>query len=197
MTLQRNNPLPRTRPIQRRGHQHTAVDASARDQSWPGTLMVFGIFVVVISFWWVGTRTLVSYMELARWFALFAFVGNLLPYKRVGLRMGMERLEWFLFNLLAVGPFVFSGLLWLNLLVHGPQQFAIIHSDVSLELVRNYWMVNGELPPSEPLHLRPGEEPDPSEQYGSVGGHVIGTARGLLGYEVIATYEAYGLRTHQ
>jgi len=196
MTLQRNNPLPRTRPIQRHRHQHTAVDASARDQSWPGTLMVFGIFVVVISFWWVGTRTLVSYMELARWFALFAFVGNLLPYQWVGLRMGMERLEWFLFNLLAVGPFVFSGLLWLNLLVHGPQQFAIIQSDISLEFVRNYWMVNGELPPSEPLHLLPGEAPDPSEQYGSVGGHVIGTARGVLGYEVITTYEPYGLRTH-
>jgi hypothetical protein len=34
----------------------------------------------------------------------------------------MERLEWFLFNLLAVGPFVLSFLLWLNLLVHGEER---------------------------------------------------------------------------
>ena len=33
----------------------------------------------------------------------------------------MERLEWFLFNLLAVGPIVMSLLLWLNYLGHGPE----------------------------------------------------------------------------
>lgn len=166
------------------------MNAQARDQSWPGTLMVLGIFVLIISFWWVGTRTLVTYMELARWFALFAFVGNLLPYKGVALRLGMERLEWFLFNLLAVGPFVFSALLWINLLVHAPERYAILHFTGGIEGVRHYWMQQGELPPATWLDVANAEE---ARSIGTpIGEHLIGVSTGVLGYEVISTYERFG-----
>lgn len=152
--------------------------------------MVLGIFTLIISFWWVGTRTLVTYMELARWFAFFAFIGNLWPYTRGGLRLGMERLEWFLFNLLAVGPFVFSTLLWLNLLAHGPQHYAVLHFPGGLEGVRRYWMEAGELPPSTALEVRNADEA--LSNGGPIGSHLIGTAKGVLGYDVIVTYEKFG-----
>lgn len=159
--------------------------------------MVLGIFFLLFSFWWVGTRTLVTYMELARWFALFAFIGNLLPYRAGGLRLGMERLEWFLFNLLAVGPIVFSLLLWLNLGIHGPQRYAVLHFDGEIEAVRHYWMEHQELPNPTPLVVPSGAGPDLGQQLGPVDGRVIGTARGLFGYDVIATYERYGQRAGQ
>lgn len=184
-----SNDLPqRYRPPDGRRHQQGTVEARVREQSWPGTLMALGIFVLITSFWAAAGRTLVSYVVLARWFALFAFAGNLLPYSRVGLRSGMERLEWFLFNLLAVGPFVFSLLLWLNLLVHGPERFSITGYNGDIIQVRSYWMVHGRLPPGEPFSSNTGSIAD---HPGPVGGHFIGTATGLLGYEVITTYTQY------
>ena len=173
-------------------HQQRGVDARARDQSWPGTWMVIGIFVLIVSFWWVGTRTLISYTALGRWFALFAFAGNLLPYAWVGLRLGMERLEWFLFNLLAVGPTIFSLLLWLNLLVHGPERFAVAHYPGTLEDLRRFWMTTGTLPPMTPVPEELSGLVDELLKDGPIGEHLIGTAKGVLGYEVIVTYERFG-----
>ena len=185
-----SNDLPqRHRPVRDRGHQQRAVEASAREQTWPGTLMALGIFVLIISFWAAAGRTLIRYAELVRWFALFAFVGNLLPYGRVGLRLGMERLEWFLFNLLAVGPFVISLLLWLNLLIHGPERYMITPYGGNILEVRSYWMHQESLPPGDPVHSGTGAIED---HPGPFGGHFIGVSRGLLGYEVITTYQRYG-----
>lgn len=163
-------------------HQQRPVEG-ARDQSWPGTLMVAGIFVVVITFWWAGTRTLTSYMELGRWFALFAFVGNLLPYKRAGLTLGMERLEWFLFNLLAVGPLLFSAALWLNLLVHGPEKAGVVNFSGDIRGLRTYWTQTDHLPVFV-------EEADPDGDAPSIGHgqHLLGTATGLFGYPVVVTW---------
>ncbi|TXI78382.1 MAG: hypothetical protein E6Q44_11500 [Flavobacteriales bacterium] len=189
--LQRNDTPLRHRPIPGRGHQQRAVEASPRDQSWPGTLMALGIFVSLISFWAVGGRTLIRYAELFRWFALFAFVGNLLPYARSGLRLGMERLEWFLFNLLAVGPLVLSLLLWLNLIFHGPERFVITPYAGGIMELRTYWMEQEELPASQALGT-PLEALLAAPPPGLVGGHVIGTAQGVLGYEVITTYQRLG-----
>ncbi|MBX2971523.1 MAG: hypothetical protein KF797_00320 [Flavobacteriales bacterium] len=188
MALQRNSVPQRYRPSGGVRHQQRNVEARVRDQSWPGTLMALGIFVLLISFWAAGGRTLVGYMELARWFALLAFAGDLLPYKRVGLRLGMERLEWFLFNLLAVGPLMLSLLLWVNLLLHGPERFAVTPYAGDIMELRSYWMAHDELPPSTPIEA-PSAEALESPPPGPVGGHLIGTAKGLFGYEVITTYE--------
>jgi hypothetical protein len=104
----------------RPGHQQRGVEARERDQNWPGTLMVVGIFAAIGSVFTVAAWTLIGPGTLLRIFLLLCFVGNLLPYLRSGLRLGMARLEWFLFNLLAVGPLITSLLLWTNYLVHGP-----------------------------------------------------------------------------
>jgi hypothetical protein len=173
------------------------VEGGVRDQTWPGTVMVLGIFVVLVSFWWVGTKTFITYMALGRWFALFAFAGNLLPYGKVGLRFGMERLEWFLFNLLAIGPFLFSLALWLNLCVHGPERWYIVQADGVVHDVRRYWLETGELPPNTPLGT--GGDRSPQDLAGSapIGARLLGVADGVLGYEVVTTWESISARPDQ
>lgn len=124
MPLQNNTSPQRYRPGAGGEHQQRNVEARVRDQSWPGTLMVVGVFGTIGSLFTVVTWTLMDPMVLLRVFLLLCFVGNLLPYLRSGLWLGMERLEWFLFNLLAVGPILTSLFLWLNFLCHGPETTA-------------------------------------------------------------------------
>lgn len=82
--------------------------------------MVLGIFAALFTLFTAAPWTLIEPAVLFRVFIGLCFIGNLLPYIRFGWRMGMERLEWFLFNLLAVGPWLTCILLWLNYLGHGP-----------------------------------------------------------------------------
>lgn len=82
--------------------------------------MGIGVFVAIVSVFTVVRWTLLAPELLFRAFLVLGFAGNLLPYMRSGLWLGMERLEWFLFNLLALGPLLMCLLLWLNFLVHGP-----------------------------------------------------------------------------
>ncbi|HRH67897.1 MAG TPA: hypothetical protein PLB89_00180 [Flavobacteriales bacterium] len=189
MPDQRNSMLERYRAPRRTQHQHRGVEGMAKEQTWPGTWMVFGIFVLLVSFWWVGSRTFITYTALGRWFALFAFIGNLLPYKKVGLRLGMERLEWFLFNLLAVGPFVFSIALWLNLGVHGPERLYYIHSDSPYLDVRRHWLEHGALPANTYLGT-PADEAASEQVLREYEGHqLLGVSPGCLGYDVISRWE--------
>lgn len=102
-------------------HQHGSVKGRVREQYWPGTLMGIGLFVALGSLFTVATWTMVDPYLLLRTFVVLCFAGNLLPYLRSGLWLGMERLEWFLFNLLAVGPLLTSALLWANFLLHGAE----------------------------------------------------------------------------
>lgn len=81
--------------------------------------MGIGLFIGLFSLFTVAPWTLIDAPLLFRVFLVLCFAGNLLPYLRSGLWLGMERLEWFLFNLLAVGPIGTSVLLWANFCVHG------------------------------------------------------------------------------
>ena len=185
MPHQRNIFPQRYRPPTGSVHQQRNVEG-AHEQAWPGTLMVFGIFVLLFSFWWAGIRTLEPMAIVGRWLALFCFVGNLLPYKRFGLGLGMERLEWFLFNLLAVGPFVFSAMLWLNLFVHGPEQLRIVQYNGDVRELHTYWSETGAMPPIYQDVIDP-EKPR-ALQYGE---RLLGTATGLFGYEVVSTWKRH------
>jgi hypothetical protein len=184
MDHQRNRTLTRFRRLPGAQHQQVRVEGMAKEQNWPGTLMALGIFAAVFSFWLAGSFTFITYSELGRWFALFAFAGNLIPFRASGLRMGMERLEWFLFNLLAVGPFLFSFCLWLNMGVHGPERYMLVRADPEFD-VRRYWLEHDELPAHTVLE-------NSAEQDGLIppDGQILGIAKGCLGYEVITTWEA-------
>lgn len=101
------------------GHQQRAVNPGVKERYWPGTVMGIGVFVALLSALTVLTWSMVSTVVLLRFFVGLCFVGNLGPHARSGLRLGMARLEWFLFNLVAIGPLGTSALLWVNFLFHG------------------------------------------------------------------------------
>jgi len=149
--------------------------------------MGLGIFVGLFSFFTVVFWTLVAPDLLFRIFLALCFAGNLLPYMRSGLWLGMERLEWFLFNLLAVGPLGTSLLLWLNFVGHGP----VAVSDHSVDFVDagrtmiTYHFVDGhmeEFPLARAVYRDPGDV---------VGSTIRSTqAKGLFGVPVVLRKEA-------
>ena len=64
--------------------------------------MGIGLFIGMFSLFTVAPWTLIDVPLLFRVFLVMCFAGNLLPYLRSGLWLGMERLEWFLFHFFAV-----------------------------------------------------------------------------------------------
>lgn len=152
------------------------------DRSWPGTFMALGVFVGLVSALTVVPWTLIDHGLLMRFFIGLCFVGNLLPYARSGLRMGMERLEWFLFNLLAIGPLVTSALLWSNYIGHGPPS-ASTHQVMDVENHRTYWTYTFT---DDFLHdhwMARSIYPDLPGAHGHM--QEVSIADGLLGFEVV------------
>ena len=145
--------------------------------------MAIGIFLFLGAFWFLGSRTLITYTDLFRWLALFAFAGNLLPYKISGLRLGMERLEWFLFNLLAIGPLLFTLGLSINFILHSKPEYFAVPRQFKLD-VQRHWIETGELP--EMKRIR---EEDRARY---IGWTRIGIADGAFGYPVITTISPIG-----
>jgi hypothetical protein len=113
-----------------RGRQRSIVDGGSgigptvREQNWPGTLMALGIFFGLFTLIWMGGRTFVPPLLIFRFLALLCVVGTLLPYVWTGLRFGMAKLEWFLFNVLFIGPVVTSFLVLTNHFVHDTPVYA-------------------------------------------------------------------------
>lgn len=148
--------------------------------------MGLGVFFALVSALTVVPWTLIEPSLLLRFFVGVCFIGNLLPYARSGLRMGMERLEWFLFNLLAIGPLVTAALLWANYVFHGPVTSAV-HAVSSVEdhgtyltytfsdgYLQEHWMARSnyrDWPDAHGRMLR------------------VSTAKGLLGIEVVVRKE--------
>ena len=170
----------------------------AREQNWPGTLMAFGLLTFIATFWTGQLVTLITFSAMFRWLALFSFAGNLLPYMRSGLALGMERFEWFMFNLLAVGPFLFSTLLWVNFLFHGEPVTYVMRGDPSRQEFLAHWRATGELLPNRDLATMAGQLTSEERLKGYVMGPVLRLAPGALGYAVIDAWEpAQLLRTNE
>lgn len=178
MMDQRNDELARWTARTRAADERGVV----KDQHWPGTLMAFGVIVFLVTLWLAISMVYVGAVALMQWFALFAFAGNLLPYVRSGLSLGMERFEWFMFNLLAVGPFLWGAVLVLNLVFHGPERVYVLPLR-GLDPVR-YWRENDQRPPMKEITM----EAALSGAYGAGGfsgsQRLTGVAQGCLGWEV-------------
>lgn len=169
-------------------HQHHEVKGRVRDQRWPGTLMAVGVFSAIVSMVSVVPWTLVDAGLLFRGLLFLCFAGNLVPYLRTGLALGMERLEWFLFNLLAVGPLGMGLLLWANFLLHGP--VTVTEHKVGSTSIRGgflyYELADGFLS-DHPYALVV-----PWSQATEIGSHLrMTTATGLFGMPVLVRKEAY------
>lgn len=153
-----------------------------KDQHWPGTLMALGVIAFLVTLWLSLSVVYLSVVGLLQWFALFAFAGNLLPYVRSGLSLGMERFEWFLFNLLAIGPFLWCAMLVLNLTVHGPERVFVLPAR-GMDPVR-YWRDHDARPTMREISME--EAMGGAYGYGGINGtHALtGVAEGCLGWEV-------------
>lgn len=178
MMEQRNGELSRWADSAQQADERGVV----KDQRWPGTLMAFGVIVFLVTLWLAISMVYLTFVELMQWFALFAFVGNLVPYVRSGLSLGMERFEWFLFNLLAIGPFLWSAMLVLNLAVHGPERVYVMPVR-GLDPVR-YWRQHDAMPAMNEITLERAHSGEFGEG-GPEGSLVLtGVADGCLGWQV-------------
>lgn len=183
----------RERPYASSGREHPPVDDE--DGGRATTLMAVGVLLLVIVFWLIGTRTLISFNAMFRWFALFAFIGNLLPTKWVAKRFRMDRLEWLWFNLLAVGPLVFSTCLSLNFFIHGPEQKMLVHGQAPAFDLKRFWEENRALPPHLPWPTDFGvdeEKADAALRTADINDRVFGLSKGLFGYLVISDITEVG-----
>lgn len=186
----------RLKPPGAAARQQRAVDAGPPEPQWPTTMMAVGLLLSIILFWTVGQLTLIAYTELFRWFALLSFAGNLLPKRWYAKRFGMEPLEWFWFNLLAVGPMIFSAALLLNFLVHGPERKLLVQGGRNFDL-HAYWQQNRELPPHLPWPSDFGSDPGMDRVAIATAGHgdmVYGLAIGMFGYLVITSAQQVNAR---
>lgn len=151
--------------------------------------MALGVLGTIVMFWTIGQLTLISFNALFRWFALFAFAGNLMPKQWVTKWFNMDRLDWFWLNLLAVGPMIFCGCLLLNFFVHGPEQKMLVHAGRGFSL-HEHWREHQALPPLLPWPSAPGGDPEKDRSALTTahpGDLVFGLARGSLGYYVITS----------
>lgn len=149
--------------------------------------MVAGIIVGLAAVTILGSLTFIGYDALLRWFLLFAFAGNLLPWRLGGGQLGMERLEWLLFNLLAVGPILLSAALLLNYCVHGTERFLLLPGPMARSVPR-YWVDHDALPPHRLLEARPTSMDEAQRAGAAMGDHVLGMADGCLGYAVVTEW---------
>lgn len=156
---------------------------------WPVALMLIGLFGIIVLFHTIGQRTLVSFTVFFRWFALFAFAGNLLPRHWYGKVLGMDRLEWLWFNLLAVGPLLTGAGLVVNFSFHGPVQHMLVQQGNLFDL-HAYWLEHRALPPHLPWPADLGSDPAKDRlalATARQGDVVYGLAEGALGYVVIVS----------
>ena len=169
-------------------HEQDTVHGQVRDQKWPGTLMVLGIFVFLVCFWAGLSVTFIPVGHLLRYTVFLSMVWGLIPYRISGLRLGMERLEWFMFHVLAVGPILLALLFAINYLGHGPERTIVLTEGFRTVEVMNYWQHYDELPPHQVnvdpdlmMRIRLGKLPHLRDK-------VFTMAPGALGYAVISDF---------
>lgn len=158
---------------------------------WPTTLMVLGVIMAPLMFFTVGENTFITYNTLFRWFILFALVGNLVPSRWCAAALKMDRKEWFLFSLLAIGPFLFSTGLLVNRMFHGPPEYIVVEQGGWVDPMR-YWREQGEMLPNRPWQGKtwPGDGAEISwedlEALSALrpGDALYAVADGVLGYRV-------------
>ena len=157
-----------------------------KDQRWPGNVMALGLFVSLFTLLWLGRRTFIDLPIALRWMAGLCTVGTLLPYGWSGLRLGMEKLEWLLFNVVAVGPLGLSAMLAINHYVHGPVRWseAYLGSDITVTTEKDGFTIEHHVPGRNFFYFSE-EELDTSES----GRYRVGVAEGCFGYWSITDVE--------
>lgn len=152
--------------------------------------MVFGVVLTLAVFWSLADLVFASRADLLRLLVLCSGLVLLLPFRWTGRRLGMERLEWVLFHVLGIGPFLFAGILGINFLLHDAP---VCSTHAILGSARSAWYHRLELADgafAEPPGVRRFEvekigRPWPDSLR-------ICTARGVLGLEVVVERSLIG-----
>lgn len=150
--------------------------------------MVLGLFSMLVAFWWVAEVVLVTYWTVARLFCGFAFAGNLLYGQWTRRVFGMSKPFWFMFNLLAVGPFLFCMFFALNgALTKDPQRY-VVPGEMRRGL-KAHWIEYGELPAY--ILETPGTRVVVGTPRDTAGMdiQVLRVSRGLFGFDVMGWQE--------
>ena len=188
MGPQRNVERMRPRTWRQLAGQQGRVDEDDDDRQWPSWLMILGLFTMLVAFWWTSAVVLVTYWTVGRLFCALAFGGNLLYGPWVQRLLGMGRGYWFMFNLLFIGPVLFTLFFGLNGLVTHDTRPYILRGLADPRL-KAYWIEHGTLPPY--ALAEPGDTVVVTDRFPIENGHirVLRLSRGLFGFEVMAMGE--------
>lgn len=107
--------------------------------------MILGLFSMLVAFWWVASAVLVTYWVVGRLFCAFAFAGDLLYGKWTRRVFGMSKPFWFMFNLLAIGPFLFCVFFAMNAVFAKDPRCYVVPGEMRRGL-KAQWIERGELP---------------------------------------------------
>lgn len=169
--------------------EHSGVKRNERG-TWAQSLMVLGIFAALFTFYSVCQLTLLSVVDLFRLFFFMCFVLLLIPHRYTRKRLGMDKLEWFFFNTLAIGPITFCIVMWANFFVHGEVEYRDysryslhrLHSNEHASELTNGWIEFNSaltfLGPSKGTTVR------------------VGKARGIFGIDVVVEKESTDAVVH-
>ncbi len=169
----------------------TEVEEGERPWHWTRTLMLLGFFACMLTLPSAGSCTVVSWTFMARTLTLFCILGLILfPWRFYQRALGINAFETFLFNVMGVGPMLFSLLLWSNFLIHGPVKEEVVRVQERefvgqmLNPVYKYELEGG-LYEDMPEFRRFTVSPSNNEMLREARKVEFRTARGLWGYRVI------------
>jgi hypothetical protein len=132
---------------------------------------------------WLGKLTLIPLSTMLRALAFGCVILLLIPFRFTAGKLGLERLEWVLLNVLGIGPLGFSVALLLNYFVHDTERcarYAITRAAYSdlfyrVELEGGHF---GAFPGAREFQFDMAEQKDARSVR-------FCTARGLLGADVV------------
>jgi len=142
---QRNVERARPRAWRQLAGEQRRVEDDVEVRPWASWLMILGLFSMIGAFWWVASAVLVTYWVVGRLFCAFAFAGNLFHGDWTHRVLRMSKPYWFMFNLLAIGPFLFCMFFALNgVFTKDPRRY-VVPGEMQRGL-KQHWIEHGELP---------------------------------------------------
>ena len=93
-----------------------------RTWHWSYTAMLLGWFIGIVTIYVIGLITVLNMYDFTRIIAFFCLSGLLIPLRFYRKYLSIDKLEVVFFNIMGVGPIIFSFLLLLNFFTAGPHR---------------------------------------------------------------------------
>ena len=109
--------LPEKRRLKYR--KTSLAEEADRTWHWSYTVMIVGWFIGIVTIYVIGLQTVLSLYDFTRYIAFFCLIGLLIPFRFYRKYLSIDKLEVVFFNVMGVGPIVFSLLLFTNFVSAG------------------------------------------------------------------------------